>query len=340
MSTTTLAPVATALTNQQEIEMSLTGTDVADLAPDGLPAQSVEERRGIWMAVAAYSAWGILPIYFKALHTVAPLEMLANRIVWSLFFMLGVITWRRGWHSMRAALTNRRAIVIYAVAATLLAVNWYVYIWAVNADHILDASLGYFINPLMNVVLGVVLLGERLRSGQWLAIAVAASGVVYLTWTLGQLPWVALVLATTFATYGVLKKKAPLPAEQGMMLETATLFIPALMTLVWLDWGGNGALLSGNWFTVGLLLLSGPLTVIPLMLFGSAAKVVPLSTLGILQYLSPTGQFLVGVFIFGETVTPQRLLGFAIIWSALLIFWLEGWRNRRARAALRVAQAV
>lgn len=319
-----------------EVEMLLASTDAADIAPvdtGGISTRApIDEKRGILLGIGAYGLWGILPIYFKALHMVAPLEMLANRIVWSLFFMLGVITWRRGWGALRRSLHNRKAVLTYAVAACLLAVNWYVYIWAVNANHIVDASLGYFINPLMNVILGVALLGERLRSGQWLSIIVAAMGVAYLTWSYGQLPWVALVLAGSFAAYGVLKKKAPLPAQEGLTIETATLFLPALAALLWMNGGDQGSLATGAWWVIVLLLLSGPITAIPLLMFAGAARVVPLSTLGVLQYLAPTGQFLVGVFLYGETVTAGRLSGFMIIWTALAIFWLEGALHRRARA--------
>jgi chloramphenicol-sensitive protein RarD len=178
-----------------------------------------------------------------------------------------------------------------------------------------------------------------LRTGQWLAVGVAAAGVAYLTWNYGQLPWVALVLATSFAIYGLLKKKAPLPAQEGLTIETATLFLPALAVLLWIQGSGSGALTSGSPWIVLLLLLSGPLTAIPLLMFAGAAKVVPLSTLGVLQYLSPTGQFLVGVFIYGETVTATRLVGFVIIWAALVIFWAEGALQRRARN-IRVAAAA
>lgn len=305
----------------------------SELAKTAPPNASAEDRRGILLGIGAYALWGILPIYFKTLHMVAPLEMLANRIVWSLFFMLGIVTWRKGWGALRISLRNRKAVITYAVAAVLLAVNWYVYIWAVNENHILDASLGYFINPLMNVVLGVFVLGERLRAGQWLAIGMAAAGVAYLTWNYGQLPWIALVLASSFAIYGVLKKKAPLPAQEGLTIETATLFLPALVALLWMQGSGNGALTTSNLWIVFLLLLSGPITAIPLLMFAGAARVVPLSTLGVLQYLAPTGQFLVGVFLYGETVTPARLIGFAIIWMALVIFWIEGTLQRRARMA-------
>jgi chloramphenicol-sensitive protein RarD len=325
---TVAVSIGDAAGDELEVELMMTGVDAADAAQ--AEATTSDDRRGIWLAVGAYGAWGILPIYFKALSNVPPLEMLANRIVWSLLFMVGVITWKRDWAGMRSAVRNRRAVAIYAVAAIIIAVNWYLYIWAVNAGHILDASLGYFINPLMNVVLGVLLLGERLRRGQWLAIAVAASGVAYLTWSYGQLPWVALVLAGTFAAYGVIKKKAPLPPEQGLTLETATLFLPALIALLWMDSGGNGALVNDGWGTVFLLMLAGPITAVPLLMFAGAAKRVPLSTLGVLQYLSPTGQFLIGVFLYNEPLSMERLVGFIIIWTALALFWLEGWRWRRA----------
>ncbi len=294
------------------------------------------DRRGLLLGAGAYAVWILFPIYFKSVAVVGPLGILASRIVFSLVFMAIVLTWTRRWGYMPAALRNRRVVMTYVLAAVLLALNWYIFIWSVNNGHILESSLGYFINPLMSVLLGVFFLKERLRPGQWAAIGVAALGVAYLTWNYGHLPWIALSLALTWAFYGLVKKRAPLPVDTGLTLETGVLFLPALIGLIWLDSQGQGTVLRHGAGIDVLLLLSGPITAIPLLMFASAAKLIPLSMLGVLQYIAPTGQFLVAVYIYGEPFPAYKLIGFAIIWTALVLLWAEGqMRRRQVRAVAR-----
>lgn len=289
------------------------------------------DREGLLIGLGAYLAWVVFPIYFKSLAHIDSLQILFHRVVWSLLFMVIVMTWQRRWPRLLLALRNRRVLLTYATAAVLLAANWYIYIWAVTNGHILEGSLGYFINPLVNVLLGVLFLRERMRTGQWAAIGVAAAGVGYLTWNYGQLPWIALSLAFSFGLYGLVKKKATLPAEEGMTLETATLFLPALAGLLWFEARGTGGFAVGGTGSDLLLLLSGPITAVPLLLFATAAQRIPLSTLGVLQYVAPTGQFLVAVLLYGEAFPQYKLIGFAIIWLALALYWIENWLVWRGR---------
>lgn len=299
--------------------------------------QNNSESRGILMAAGAYLAWVIFPIYFKSLQHVPPLEILSHRVVWSLLFLVGMLTWQQRWAWLSSARRSRSVLLTYAAAAALLGANWYIYIWAVNNGHILDGSLGYFINPLVSVLLGIVFLHEKLRVGQFVALAIATIGVVYMTVMYGQLPWIALSLACTFALYGLIKKKAPLPAAQGLTLETAFLFPLALTYLLFLEVQGVGSFGHAGASTNVLLALSGVITAVPLMLFASAAQLIPLSVLGIMQYIAPTGQFVVAVYVYGEDFPPYKLVGFGIVWLALLIFWAEGYITRRR--ALRPATA-
>jgi len=292
------------------------------------------DRRGLLLGAGAYSMWILFPIYFRSLAAVSPLGILATRIVMSLLFMAIVITWTRRWGFLPAALRNKRVVAVYVLAGALLAANWYIYIWAVNNGHILEGSLGYFINPLVNVLLGVIFLRERMRPGQWAAIAIASVGVAYLTWNYGHLPWIALSLALTFGFYGLLKKRAPLPADTGLTLETLLMAGPALIGMILLDMQGQGGFFRHGAQTDILLLLSGPITAVPLLMFAGAAKTIPLSMLGVLQYIAPTGQFLVAVFLYGEPFPTYKLIGFGIIWIALVLFWAEGQRRRRRLPAV------
>lgn len=299
------------------------------------------DRRGLLLGAGAYSAWILFPIFFKSLAIIDPLGILFSRIVFSLVFMAIVLTWTRRWGFVPAALRNRRVVATYALAAVLLAANWYMYIWAVNNDHVLEGSLGYFINPLVNVLLGVVFLKERMRPGQWAAMALAALGVAYLTWNYGHLPWIAISLALSFGAYGLIKKRAPLPSDTGLTLETAILFLPALIGLIWMDSQGQGTMFRHGTRTDLLLVLAGPITAVPLLMFAAAAKTVPLSMLGVLQYIAPTGQFLVAVYLYGEPFPTYKLVGFATIWTALALFGLEGMlRRRRAPAVVQPAAAA
>nr|WP_315189304.1 EamA family transporter RarD [uncultured Albidiferax sp.] len=278
---------------------------------------------GIVYAALAYAAWGLFPLYFHQLAGIPALEVVVHRTVWSLVFVLGVLLVRRHWGWMR--LLQPRVLGAFALSALLLSGNWLTYVWAVQNQHVVDASLGYFILPLVNVALGYVFLRERPRPGQWLAVAVAAAGVLWLTLQTGRLPWIALVLAITFGFYGLLRKVASLGALEGLALETMLLAPLGLGALAWWSAQGQGVLVQGDASAIAWLLLAGPLTAIPLLLFAAGARRIPLTTLGILQYISPTLQFALGVWIFHEPFQIARLAGFVLIWAALGVYSVEGW---------------
>ena len=284
---------------------------------------------GVLYAVLAYTAWGLFPLYFHQLAGIPALEVVLHRTLWSLVFLLVVLAVLRRWAWMPALLRQPRVLGAFALSALLLSANWVVYVWAVQHQHVVDASLGYFILPLVNVALGFVFLHERPRPGQWLAVAVAAAGVLWLTVQTGRLPWIALVLALTFGFYGLLRKVASLGALEGLALETMLLAPVTIGVLGYWAWQGQGVLLHGDAASIGWLLLAGPLTAIPLPLFAAGARRIPLATMGILQYISPTLQFALGVWIFNEPFQASRLLGFALIWAALLVYSLEGWWSSR-----------
>ena len=292
-------------------------------------------NRGIAYAALAFLIWGLFPLYFKALHEVPPVHILAHRMVWSLVFLCAVLTVRRQWQWLPDVLRRPRVVATFTLSALLLSANWFIYIWAVNNGHVIDASLGYFINPLVNVLLGLLVLKERLRPGQWGAIGVAALGVLWLTWQAGQLPWIALLLAGTFGAYGLLRKTAALAALEGLSFETLLLFPVAAIYVGWLTMDGSNAFLNTpSDATRWLLAAAGPITAIPLLLFAAGARRIPLSVLGMLQYIGPTIQMLLGLVVFHETFTPARLAGFIVIWSALGLYVAEGlWTSRRAVTA-------
>ena len=289
---------------------------------------------GILYATLAYAAWGLFPLYFHQLTNVPALEVVLHRTLWSLVFLLGVLIVLKRWAWMPALLRQPRVLGAFALSALLLSGNWVVYVWAVQHQHVVDASLGYFILPLVSVALGYVFLHERPRPGQWLAVAVAAAGVLWLTVQTGRLPWIALVLALTFGFYGLLRKVASLGALEGLVLETMLLAPVTMAVLGYWAWQGQGVLLHGDAAAIGWLLLAGPLTAIPLLLFAAGARRIPMATMGILQYISPTLQFALGVWIFNEPFQVSRLLGFALIWAALLVYSLEGWWTSRRLAAV------
>lgn len=304
----------------------------AQQARSSTTASGEIDRQGFLLGLSCYLLWGVFPIYFKSVGHVDSLQILLNRVVWSLVFIAILITVTRRWGALGPALRNRRVLGLYTAAALVLAVNWYIYIWAVTNGHILEGSLGYFINPLVSVLFGVLIFRERMRPLQVVAVLVAAAGVAYLTWSYGHLPWIALTLAVSFGIYGVLKKRAPLPADAGMAIETGVLFLPSLLGLIAFAWMGSGQLFQGDAATSGLLMLAGPITAIPLILFGGAAQRLPLYMLGMLQYVAPTLQMLVGVLIYHEPFPPYKLVGFAIIWLALLIYTIEGFVASRRPA--------
>ena len=292
-------------------------------------------RTGILSALLAFLCWGLFPLYFHALQAVPPTQIMAHRVLWSLLFLAIVLTVRRQWAWLPAVLRQPRVIASFVASAFLLSANWLVYIWAVNNGHVIDASLGYFINPLVNIMFGYLLLKERLRPGQWAAIALAALGVAWLSWQAGHMPWIALSLASSFGAYGLMRKTAALGALEGLSFETMVLFPLALGYVIWLSLHGENSFInSGADSTRWLLVAAGPITAIPLLMFAAGARRIPMSVLGLLQYISPTIQFLLGVWLFHEAFTAERLVGFLLIWGALALYAVEGlWRQRSAAAA-------
>lgn len=282
-------------------------------------------RKGLLLGFGAYLIWGFFPLYFKTLASIPSSQVLAHRFVWSFLLLACILAQRKEWQAFVRHLCNKNTLAIYVVAGSLLALNWGTYVWAVNAGFVLETSLGYFINPLVNVLLGVLFLRERLRWSQWLPVGIAAIGVAYLTIQHHTLPWIALTLAFSFGFYGLVKKVAPLSSLYGLTLETMVLFFPAVLYLIRQEMNGAGAFGHGMLWVNVLVILSGVITVIPLLMFGSAARLVPLWTMGLLQYVAPTCQFLLGVLMFHEPFTTERLIGFAMIWLALLIFSTERW---------------
>lgn len=289
--------------------------------------------KGVWYAFSAYLLWGILPVYLKSLDRVPSVQILGHRIVWSVLLLVVIVSWQRQWKQIGKIFRAPRVMIILVLAASLLSINWLVYIWGVNSDFVVETSLGYFINPLVSVFLGMLFLRERLRTWQWLPLGLATGGVVYLTWSYGRLPWIALALAFTFGTYGLLKKIAPVSALQGLMVETTILFIPAILYLIFVEFQGNGAFGHSGWSLTFLLSLAGVTTTVPLLLFASGARLIPLSMLGILQYIAPTAQFLLGVLLYREPFGLNQLIGFGLIWLALIVFTFENFLNKRNTAA-------
>jgi chloramphenicol-sensitive protein RarD len=284
-------------------------------------------RKGILYASAAYLIWGSFPLYFKALHDIAPLEILLHRMIWSLLFLFAVLAVRRQWAWLGKLRHQPKLVAGFAASALLLSANWFIYIWAVNNGRVIESSLGYFITPLINVLLGYVLLKERMRVGQWVAVAVAALGVAWLTFHAGSLPWIGLSLAMSFGTYGLLRKTAPLGALEGLSLETLLLFPFAAAYLAWLTSQGQSGFVAAGTHEKLLLLAAGPITAIPLLLFAAGARRIPMTTLGVLQYIAPSLQFILGVWLFHEEFGGERLMGFIAIWAALLLYSLEGLRH-------------
>ncbi len=291
-------------------------------------------RRGIVYASLAYVLWGVFPIYLKTLKSVPAPEILAHRMVWSLVFLAAILAVLRRWAWVRDLASRPRVLLWFTGSAAVVSFNWGLFIWAVNADRVVDASLGYFINPLVNVVLGALVLHERLRRGQWLAVAIAALGVLWLTYQAGQLPWIGLLLAMSFATYGLMRKTAALGALEGLALETALLFPLAFGYLAWLAAHDHNAFIAAGPSIQLLLMAAGPVTAIPLLLFAAGARRIPFSLLGVLQYIGPTLQLLVGVWLYHEPFPMAKLAGYAAIWFALAVYTAEGvWQMQRTRPA-------
>lgn len=286
-------------------------------------------NKGIWYGIAAYAMWGFFPIYWKLLHEIPAIQLLGHRIVWSFLLLAAFILLTKQAGDFRSVAFNRRTLGIYTIAGVLLSANWLIYVWSVNAGFIVETSLGYFINPLLSVLFGVIFLRERLRPAQWAPVLIAAIGVTYLTVAYGRPPWIALSLAVTFGLYGLVKKLSPLGSVYGLTLETGIVFPIALLYLIVVQAGGAGEFLRDG-FTIDLLLIgAGVVTTIPLLMFASAAKQIPLNMIGVLQYFAPTIQFLIGVFIYKEPFDHTRLIGFGIVWLALIIFWVENFIAHR-----------
>jgi chloramphenicol-sensitive protein RarD len=287
-------------------------------------------NRGIAYAALAYVAWGLFPLYFRHLAGVGAFEIVLHRVIWSLAFLGALLLWLRRWRWL-APLRHRPAVLGASfVSALLLSGNWLIYVWAVMNGRVLDASLGYFINPLVNVLLGFFVLRERPRTRQWAAVALAACGVLWLAVLGPQTPWVGLVIAASFGLYGLMRKTAALGALEGLALETLFLAPVAVAVLGWWTWQGSGGLAHHNGTTLAWLIGVGPLTAVPLLLFAAGARRIPLATLGLLQYVSPSLQLLLGVWLFDEPLAGARLAGFAIIWVALALYSFEGWRHTRS----------
>jgi chloramphenicol-sensitive protein RarD len=274
-------------------------------------------RDGIAAALGAYTLWGLVPIFFKQFGSVPAIEIIAHRVVWSLLLVAALLIVAGRLPAVWQAARDPRILARAALAAALVMSNWLVFVWAVNAGRILETSLGYFITPLVSILLGVAVLGERLRGRQWIAVGCACLGVALEGWRIGSLPWVSLALAATFGSYGLLRKQLPLDAAGGLLLETACAAPFAMVYLVWLGNEGNfGSEVSMTW----LLIATGPVTAIPLLLFAIGARRLPLATLGFLQYTAPSLSFLVAIFFYGETMGLARLLAFAAIWAGLALY--------------------
>jgi chloramphenicol-sensitive protein RarD len=291
------------------------------------------------MGAGAYFLWGLFPLYWPLLKPASSLEALAHRFVWSLLFVLILLMATRRWAHFRAIWTDRRRVGFLVVASVVIALNWGVFIWGVNHQHVIEVSLGYFINPLVTVLLGVFVLGESLRLWQWLAVGVGGVAVVILAFDYGGLPWIALVLAGSFATYGFLKKQARLGAIESLGAETLILAPVALAYLLWLQAVGQGTFGHAGPTNAALLASTGIVTAIPLLLFGGSATRVSLTTLGILQYLGPALQFVFGLVIFHEPMTRAGWAGFLLVWTALAIFTVDGLRHHR-RLVLQVVEGT
>lgn len=290
--------------------------------------QDAEHRRGVAFGVTAYGLWGLFPLYWSLLKSAGALETLAHRMIWSLVVAVGVVLWTRRFTSFRAVVRDRRKLLLLAAAAVLISANWGAYIWGVTNGHVVETALGYFIGPLVSVLLGVVLLKEQLRKAQWVAVGLGVLAVAVLAVGYGEVPWIALVLAFSFSTYGLVKKLAGVGAVESMAVETTVTLLPALAYVVWLQASGSGTFTSEGTGHTLLLIGGGFVTMVPLLAFGAAAVRIPLSVIGLLQYLTPSMQFAFGVLVFHEQMPPERWLGFGIVWAALIVLTFDGLRRR------------
>ncbi len=277
---------------------------------------------GFLYALATYILWGLFPIYWKQLHHIDAAQLIGHRIIWAFIMLMIVIISIGKWEQFRKKL-NAQNLKAHGVAALLLGVNWLIYVWAVNNGYIVESSLGYFINPLFSVLMGMIFLKEKLRPIQWIPLGLATIGVLYLTFAYGRLPWIALSLAFSFGVYGLLKKRSTLGSLYGLTLETGIIFLPALAYLIYISSLGEGAFMVSGVKTDILLIGAGLITAVPLLLFAKAVQRISLTMIGLMQYIAPTGQFLIGVLLYKEEFTVSQAIGFGIIWTALIIFWVE-----------------
>lgn len=286
-------------------------------------------RQGVLLALGAYTMWGIAPIYFKSLAAVSPLEILSHRVVWSFFLLAALLHFGRHWRTVRDVLTSKSKMLYLVTTAILVGANWLIFIWAVNANHMLDASLGYYINPLINVLLGMMFLGERLRKLQWFAVTLAACGVLVQLVVFGSVPIVAIALAFSFGFYGLLRKKVSVDAQTGLFIETLVMLPAAAIYLLFIANTPTSNMLANPSQLNLLLIAAGVVTTLPLLCFTGAATRLKLSTLGFFQYIGPSLMFLLAVLIYGEAFTSDKALTFAFIWGALVVFSFDGLRYRR-----------
>ena len=291
-------------------------------------------HRGLVYATLAFVWWGLFPLYFRLVTTVPAPEILAHRVMWCLLFLSALLSWRRQWGWLRQVLRQPKVLAAFVASALLIGANWLAYIFAVIHGHVIEASLGYFITPLVNVLLGVTLLHERLRRAQWIALAIATAGVLWLTVQAGRPPWIALTLAVTFGAYGLLRKIAVLGPLEGLTLETLLLAPLAVIALSVAALRGSASFPAPDALTNVWMIALGPITAVPLLLFAAGARRLSMATLGIVQYVGPSIQFALGIWVFGEPFSVARFAGFACIWLALLIYSADGWRRARQSAAV------
>ncbi|MFV8451002.1 EamA family transporter RarD [Vibrio campbellii] len=293
------------------------------------PEEQQRARQGVLLAVGAYTMWGIAPIYFKSIAEVSPLEILSHRVFWSFFLLAALLHFGRQWRSVRDIIKNKTKMMYLVTTAILVGANWLIFIWAVTSNHMLDASLGYYINPLINVLLGMVFLGERLRKLQWFAVALAACGVLVQLIVFGSVPVVAIALAMSFGFYGLLRKKVSVEAQTGLFIETLVMLPAASIFLFFIASTPTSNMFENPWQLNTLLIAAGVITTLPLLCFTGAATRLKLSTLGFFQYIGPSLMFLLAVLIYGEPFTSDKAITFAFIWGALVVFSFDGLRNNR-----------
>lgn len=298
------------------------------------PEEQQRAKQGVLLAIGAYTMWGVAPIYFKAISDVSPLEILSHRVIWSFFLLALLLHFSRRWRSVSDVFKSKKKMTYLLSTSVIIAANWLIFIWAVNANHMLDASLGYYINPLINVVLGMIFLGERLRKLQWFAVALAACGVIVQLVAFGSVPIVAIALAFSFGFYGLLRKKVSLDAQTGLFIETLVLLPAAAIYLLWFANSPTANMTENSLSLNVLLIAAGVITTLPLLCFTGAATRLKLSTLGFFQYIGPSLMFLLAVLVYGEAFTSDKAITFAFIWGALVVFSFDGLKtNKQSRAS-------